>query len=162
AVRPGADLLRRGEGDPDRLKVVDRPRLVGERTALAHGAETFGVGPHRTSPPAGPEPSPARSSTSRHRLCSSRTRTLNDSGSPSALAAHPRWVSRICPTFMRLGTPSGLRTISTGVPSGRYGMSSGGRMRAMTPLLPCRPAILSPTDSLRFMATKHFTILMTP
>jgi hypothetical protein len=71
---------------------------------------------------------------------------------PSALAAHPKWVSRICPTFMREGTPRGLSTISTGVPSGRYGMSSSGRMRAITPLLPWRPAILSPTESLRFMA----------
>jgi hypothetical protein len=35
-------------------------------------------------------------------------------------------VSRICPTFMRLGTPSGFRTTSTGVPSARYGMSSSG------------------------------------
>ena len=41
-------------------------------------------------------------------------------------------------------------------------MSSSGRIRAMTPLLPWRPAILSPTDSLRFMATKTFTSLMTP
>ena len=32
----------------------------------------------------------------------------------------------------------------------------------MTPLLPCRPAILSPTDSLRFIATYTFTSLMTP
>src|SRR5271166_5184077 len=63
---------------------------------------------------------------------------------------------------MRLGTPSGFRTISTGVPSSRYGMSSSGRMRAMTPLLPWRPAILSPTLSLRFMAIYTFTSLMTP
>ncbi len=82
--------------------------------------------------------------------------------SPSALAAQPRWVSRIWPTFIREGTPSGLSTISTGVPSGRYGMSSSGRIRAMTPLLPWRPAILSPTDSLRFIATYTLTILITP
>ena len=63
---------------------------------------------------------------------------------------------------MRDGTPSGFSTISTGVPSGRYGMSSSGRMRAMTPLLPWRPAILSPTDSLRFIATYTLTSLMTP
>ena len=43
--------------------------------------------------------------------------------------------------------------MSTGVPSGRYGMSSSGRIFEITPLLPWRPAILSPTDSLRFMAT---------
>src|ERR671912_364554 len=70
---------------------------------------------------------------------------------PSACAAHPRCVSRIWPTFIRDGTPSGFSTISTGVPSGRYGMSSSGRMRAMTPLLPWRPAIFFPTDSLRIV-----------
>src|SRR4030095_10348579 len=73
--------------------------------------------------------------------------------SPRTRAAQPRCVSRICPTFMREGTPRGFKTISTGVPSGRYGMSSSGRMRAMTPLLPWRPAILSPADRLRFIAT---------
>src|SRR5215208_3675872 len=61
---------------------------------------------------------------------------------------------------MRDGTPRGFSTISTGLPSGRYGMSSSGRMRAMTPLLPCRPAILSPTDSLRFIATDLLLLLL--
>ena len=60
------------------------------------------------------------------------------------------------------GTPSGLSTMSTGRPSSRYGMSSSGRMRETTPLLPWRPAILSPTASLRLMATYTLTILMTP
>ena len=46
------------------------------------------------------------------------------------------------------GTPSGLSTMSTGRPSSRYGMSSSGRMRETTPLLPWRPAILSPTGQL--------------
>ncbi len=55
--------------------------------------------------------------------------------------------------FIRLGTPSGLSTMSTGVPSGRYGMSSTGRILAITPLLPWRPAILSPSLILRFCAT---------
>ena len=32
----------------------------------------------------------------------------------------------------------------------------------MTPLLPCRPAILSPTLNLRFIAMYTLTILMTP
>ena len=32
-------------------------------------------------------------------------------------AAQPRWVSKIWPRFMREGTPRGLSTISTGVPS---------------------------------------------
>ena len=64
--------------------------------------------------------------------------------------------------FMREGTPSGFSTMSTGVPSAMYGMSSSGRMREITPLLPWRPAILSPTDSLRLMATYTLTILNTP
>ena len=34
---------------------------------------------------------------------------------PRPAQAQPRCVSRICPTFMRLGTPSGFSTISTGV-----------------------------------------------
>ena len=57
--------------------------------------------------------------------------------------------------FMRDGTPIGFRMMSTGVPSGRNGMSSTGRMRAMTPLLPWRPAILSPSEILRFWAMRH-------
>ncbi len=64
--------------------------------------------------------------------------------------------------FMRLGTPSGLRMMSTGEPSGRNGMSSCGRILAMTPLLPWRPAILSPTLTLRFWATETRTSLLTP
>ncbi len=71
---------------------------------------------------------------------------------PSSWQTHPRCVSRICPTFIRLGTPSGFSTISTGVPSGRNGMSSSGTIRAMMPLFPCRPAILSPTLIFRFSA----------
>ena len=41
-------------------------------------------------------------------------------------------------------------------------MSSTGRMRLITPLLPWRPAILSPGCSLRFTATNTLTILSTP
>ena len=54
---------------------------------------------------------------------------------------------------MRDGTPSGLRMMSTGVPSSMNGMSSTGRILEMTPLLPWRPASLSPTLILRFWAT---------
>ncbi len=91
AVRPGADLLRRGQGDADRLEIVDRAGLVREGGALAHGAEPFGVGSHRASPPAiaGSFCVPARSSMSRHKLCSSRTRTLKDSGSPGSTVVSP-------------------------------------------------------------------------
>ena len=64
--------------------------------------------------------------------------------------------------FMRDGTPSGFSTMSTGEPSAMYGMSSSGRIREITPLLPWRPAILSPTESLRLMARYTFTILNTP
>src|SRR3954465_8730820 len=45
---------------------------------------------------------------------------------------------------MRLGTPSGLRMTSTGVPSSRNGMSCSSTIFDMTPLLPCRPASLAP------------------
>ena len=41
-------------------------------------------------------------------------------------------------------------------------MSSIGTIFDTTPLLPCRPAILSPGWILRFTATKTFTIFMTP
>jgi hypothetical protein len=68
-------------------------------------------------------------------------------------AAHPRCVSRIWPMFMRDGTPSGFRTTSTGVPSSRNGMSDSGTIFEMTPLLPWRPASLSPSAILRFLAT---------
>src|SRR4029453_16237427 len=60
-------------------------------------------------------------------------------------ATQPRWVSSTWPMFIRLGTPSGLRMMSTGVPSARKGMSSSGRILEMTPLLPWRPASLSPS-----------------
>ena len=56
----------------------------------------------------------------------------------------------------------GLRMMSRGVPSGRKGMSSAGRMRAITPLLPCLPASLSPTETLRFWAIHTLTSLLTP
>src|SRR6266446_2749893 len=82
--------------------------------------------------------------------------------SPSPFAAQPRWVSRICPTFMREGTPSGLSTMSTGVPSAMQGMSSTGTIFEITPLLPLRPAILSPGCRRRLTATYTFTIFSTP
>ena len=63
---------------------------------------------------------------------------------------------------MREGTPSGFSTTSTGVPSSRYGMSSTGTMVEITPLLPCRPAILSPGCTRRFTARYTLTILSTP
>ena len=79
------------------------------------------------------------------------------SGAPSTsqpcLATQPRWVSSTWPMFIRPGTPSGLSTMSTGVPSSRNGMSSWGRILEMTPLLPCRPASLSPSWIFRFWAT---------
>ena len=68
-------------------------------------------------------------------------------------AAQPRCVSRIWPMFIRLGTPSGFRITSTGRPSSRNGMSSSGTIFEMTPLLPWRPASLSPSEILRFFAT---------
>ena len=64
--------------------------------------------------------------------------------------------------FIREGTPNGFSTMSTGRPSAMYGMSSTGRMRDTTPLLPWRPAILSPACRRRLMAIKTFTIFCTP
>src|SRR5258708_162002 len=82
--------------------------------------------------------------------------------SPMPFAAQPRCVSRIGPTFMREGTPSGLRTMSTGVPSAMNGMSSTGTIFEITPLLPWRPAILSPGCRRRLTATYTLTIFCTP
>ena len=84
--------------------------------------------------------------------------TLN----PSAWAAKPRWVSKICPRFILEGTPMGFSTMSTCVPSGRKGISSSGRITAITPLLPWRPAILSPSAIFRVWATHTRTIWLTP
>ena len=81
---------------------------------------------------------------------------------PNILAAHPKCVSRTCPRFIREGTPIGFKIISTGVPSAKYGISSSGRIRAITPLLPWRPAILSPVASLLVWATQTLTNLLTP
>ena len=56
-------------------------------------------------------------------LAPSKTAVAAFKGRPSwrllSWSAQPRCVSRIWPMFMRLGTPSGLRMMSTGVPSGR-------------------------------------------
>ena len=57
-----------------------------------------------------------------------------------------------CGTHVK-GTPNGFRTISTVDPSSRNGMSSSFTILATTPLLPCLPAILSPTFSFLFLAT---------
>ena len=68
----------------------------------------------------------------------------------------------IWPMFIRLGTPSGLRITSTGVPSSRWGMSASGTIFEITPLLPWRPASLSPSAILRFLATNTRTSSFTP
>ena len=52
--------------------------------------------------------------------------------------------------------------MSTGVPSARYGMSSTGRILEITPLLPWRPASLSPSLILRFWPTYTRTSWFTP
>ena len=71
---------------------------------------------------------------------------------PRPFAAQPRCTSSIWPMFIRLGTPSGFSTMSTVVPSAMYGMSSTGTIIETTPLLPWRPAILSPGWMRRFTA----------
>ena len=52
--------------------------------------------------------------------------------------------------------------MSTGVPSGKYGISSSGSTLATTPLFPCLPAILSPSVILLVCATQTRTSLFTP
>ena len=63
---------------------------------------------------------------------------------------------------MRDDTPIGFNMMSTGVPSGKNGMSSSGKITLITPLFPCLPAILSPTDIFLVCATQTRTILFTP
>ena len=81
---------------------------------------------------------------------------------PSPAHAQPKWVSSICPTFIRDGTPKGFNKISIGVPSSRWGISSTGTILEIQPLLPWRPAILSPACNFLFAATKTLTVFMTP
>ncbi len=81
---------------------------------------------------------------------------------PIALAASPRWVSSTWPIFILDGTPNGFNTTSTGVPSGIKGISSSGKILDTTPLLPCLPAILSPTEIFLFCATYTLTRWLTP
>src|ERR1700745_781627 len=57
---------------------------------------------------------------------------------PRPAHAQPKWVSRIWPTFMRLGTPSGLSTMSTGVAAAGQGRSSPGRHFATPPFVAVR------------------------
>ena len=82
--------------------------------------------------------------------------------SPNALAAQPKCVSSSCPRFIRDGTPIGFNTMSSGVPSSMCGISSRGNTIATTPLLPCRPAILSPSVIFRECANQTRTIFVTP
>ena len=82
--------------------------------------------------------------------------------SPNFLAAIPICNSKICPKFIRDGTPWGLSIISTGRPSGKYGISSCGRIREITPLLPWRPDILSPTWIFLFWIIYTLITLETP
>ena len=71
---------------------------------------------------------------------------------PKAFAAPPKWTSNTWPKFIREGTPNGFNNISIGVPSGINGISSSGNTLEITPLLPWRPAILSPTEIFLFVA----------
>ena len=81
---------------------------------------------------------------------------------PNSRAAHPSSASKTWPRFIRPGMPSGFKIMSTGVPSSMKGISSTGSTIETQPLLPCRPAILSPAVILRRCATDTRTILSTP
>ena len=64
--------------------------------------------------------------------------------------------------FIREGTPNGFNKISTGCPSAINGISSIGKILEMTPLLPWRPDILSPSEILRFWTIYTLTRIFTP
>ena len=81
---------------------------------------------------------------------------------PRVSAAQPKWVSNNCPRFILEGTPIGFSIISSGVPSGRNGISSLGKTLETTPLFPCRPAILSPWLIFLVCATQTLTVFVTP
>ena len=51
------------------------------------------------------------------------------------LEAIPKCTSSTCPIFIREGTPSGLSMTSTGVPSGRKGISSSGKNTGNNPFV---------------------------
>jgi len=80
----------------------------------------------------------------------------------SLSAAQPSWASMSCPKFMRARTERKEMMISTGVPSGRVGISATGTTLLMTPLLPWRPATLSPTVIFLSWATLTLICLITP
>ena len=81
---------------------------------------------------------------------------------PFSLATIPKWTSKICPKFIREGTPNGFNKISIGVPSGINGISSTGKILETTPLFPWRPAILSPTEIFLFVAIYTLITWFTP
>src|SRR5438876_6369469 len=100
AVRPAADLLRRGQLDADRVKpdglrmpIEDAPQVLGtlvrsdqaaERPIRQHSVFSFVEGAQDAF-----FPSLVTSSTSRARLWSSFTSTLNDSGVPGSRKFSP-------------------------------------------------------------------------
>ena len=98
----------------------------------------------------------------RSSACLACSRTISSIRLPIPWAAQPKWVSKIWPTFIREGTPSGFNTMSTGRPSAINGISSAGAILETTPLLPWRPAILSPGCKRRLTAKYTLTIFVTP
>src|SRR5881409_121041 len=102
AVRPVADLLGRGELDPDRVKrdglrmpIEDAPQILGWLVLSDQAAERP-IRQHSVSPLSRDSlphdaffPSFMISSTSSARLWSSFTRTLNDSGVPGSRKFSP-------------------------------------------------------------------------
>ena len=81
---------------------------------------------------------------------------------PKRSAALPKCVSNIWPRFILEGTPIGFRIMSTGVPSGKQGISSWGNIFEITPLFPCLPANLSPSVTFLFSAIHTLTRSWTP
>jgi len=63
-------------------------------------------------------------------------RRIDVDARPTVTCGVPEVTLETWPTFIRLGTPRGLKMMSTGVPSDMKGMSSSGKIFEMTPLLP--------------------------
>ncbi len=124
--------------EQDRLAVVAdlRDRLVENLLAIAlFGLETQVVGAFSRTMEISSSRAPSNTGVATWMGPSTADFCLASSDQPTC-AAQPRCVSSNCPMFIRLGTPRGLRMMSTDVPSARNGMSSIGRILEMTPLLP--------------------------
>lgn len=90
----------------------------------------FGQGSSQNGMAQGPDGNGAGASDGREDSYPAAARTSEDGSigvanlTSSSRPAQPNTASKICPKFIREGTPSGFKQISTGVPSSKNGISS--------------------------------------